>query len=192
MIWNFIAATALVTLMPGPSLLLIAGASMRRGWRAGAAVTLGVVLADAVLLLAVLGGLGTLASAAPVALSCLKWLGAAYLLYLGAAQWRSAGLAPASDGTGGFRRGLATTLLNPKIIVFLALYFPQFIRPNEDAGRQMLLLGPLFLLTVLAVFLLCAAAARGLRGIASGRGGVWLERGSACCLIACGLYSAVG
>ncbi|VEB41502.1 leucine export protein LeuE [Chromobacterium violaceum] len=58
MIWNFIAATALVTLMPGPSLLLIAGASMRRGWRAGAAVTLGVVLADAVLLLAVLAGWG--------------------------------------------------------------------------------------------------------------------------------------
>ncbi|MEO2216094.1 LysE family translocator [Chromobacterium vaccinii] len=190
MIWNFIAATALVTLMPGPSLLLIAGASAQRGWRAGAAVTLGVVLADAILLLAVLGGLGALAREAPVALSCLKWMGAAYLLYLGVAQLRMAEKAGAVDGRGGFRRGLATTLLNPKIIVFLALYFPQFIRPGEDAGRQMLLLGPLFLLTVLAVFLLCAAAARWLGGMARGQGGAWLERASGLCLIVCGLYSA--
>ncbi|MCD4499527.1 LysE family translocator [Chromobacterium vaccinii] len=190
MIWNFIAATALVTLMPGPSLLLIAGASAQRGWRAGAAVTLGVVLADAILLLAVLGGLGELAREAPVVLSCLKWLGAAYLLYLGAAQLRMAGKAGLVDGRGGFRRGLAMTLLNPKIIVFLALYFPQFIRPGEDAGWQMLLLGPLFLLTVLAVFLLCAAAARWLGGMARGQGGAWLERASGLCLIVCGLYSA--
>ncbi|MEN7432970.1 LysE family translocator [Chromobacterium sp. TRC.1.1.SA] len=191
MIWNFIAATTLVTLMPGPSLLLIVGASAQRGWRVGAVVTLGVVLADAILLLAVLGGLGALAREAPVVLSCLKWLGAAYLLYLGAAQLRMAGKAGLADGRGGFRRGLATTLLNPKIIVFLALYFPQFIQPGEDAGRQMLLLGPLFLLTVLAVFLLCAAAARWLGGMARGQGGAWLERACACCLIVCGLYSAL-
>ncbi|MEN2428283.1 LysE family translocator [Chromobacterium vaccinii] len=190
MIWNFIAATALVTLMPGPSLLLIAGASAQRGWRAGAAVTLGVVLADAILLLAVLGGLGALACETPVVLSGLKWLGAAYLLYLGAAQLRMAGKAEIADGGGGFRRGLATTLLNPKIIVFLALYFPQFIQRGEDAGRQMLLLGPLFLLTVLAVFLLCAAAARWLGGMARGQGGAWLERTCGLCLIVCGLYSA--
>lgn len=190
MIWNFIAATALVTLMPGPSLLLIAGASAQRGWRAGAVVTLGVVLADAILLLMVLGGLGTLAETAPAALSWLKWLGAAYLLYLGAAQLRIAGKGASGAGSGNFRSGLATTLLNPKIIVFLALYFPQFIRPGEDAGRQMLLLGPLFLLTVLVVFLLCAAAARWLGGMARGPGGAWLERACGCCLIVCGLYSA--
>ncbi len=100
--------------MPGPSLLLIAGASVQRGWRAGAAVTLGVVLADAILLLMVLGGLGTLAETAPTALSWLKWLGAAYLLYLGATQLRMAGAGGVANGRGGFRRGLATTLLNPK------------------------------------------------------------------------------
>ncbi|MEO9455565.1 LysE family transporter, partial [Chromobacterium phragmitis] len=86
MIWSFIAATILVTLLPGPSLLLIVGAAIQRGWRAGAAVSLGVVLADAILLLAVLGGLGALARVEPLALSILKWLGAGYLLYLGGAQ----------------------------------------------------------------------------------------------------------
>ncbi|MEO9384057.1 LysE family translocator [Chromobacterium phragmitis] len=191
MIWSFIAATILVTLLPGPSLLLIVGAAIQRGWRAGAAVSLGVVLADAILLLAVLGGLGALARVEPLALSILKWLGAGYLLYLGGAQLCLAGGGAAADEAGGFRRGVATTLLNPKIIGFLAVYFPQFIRPDQDVWRQMLWLGPLFLATVLAVFLLCAAVAKMLAGVLGGAGGAWLERGCGCCLIACGIYSAI-
>lgn len=195
MIWSFIIATALVTLLPGPSMLVIVAAALREGWRAGAAASLGVVAADAMLLLAALSGLGALAQASPALLLALKWLGAAYLLWLGIGLLRAAPAAGSSISPlagGAFRRGLMVTLPNPKIIGFLIVYFPQFIRPEQDAARQMLLLGPLFLLTVLAVFLLCVAAARLLGEAVAGEGRCWPARLCGCSLIACGLYSALG
>jgi threonine/homoserine/homoserine lactone efflux protein len=195
MIWSFIVATALITLLPGPSLLVIVAAALREGWRAGAAAPLGVVTADAILLLAALSGLDALAQASPLILLGLKWLGAGYLLWLGVGQLRASpsGQEAVAQAPGGaFRRGLMATLPNPKIIGFLIVYFPQFIQPGQDAARQMLLLGPLFLLTVLAVFLLCVAATCLLSGRLVGKGQSWPARLCGCCLIGCGLYSAFG
>ncbi|RBB93512.1 LysE family translocator, partial [Pseudomonas sp. MWU12-2115] len=155
----------------GPSMLVIVAAALREGWRAGAMASLGVVAADAILLLAALSGLGALAQASPALLLALKWLGAAYLLLLGVGLLRAAPAAASSNSPlagGAFRRGLMARLHNPKIVGFLIVYFPQFIRPEQNAAQQMLLLKPLFLLTVLAVFLLCVAAARLLGGALAG------------------------
>ncbi|KUM02489.1 LysE family transporter [Chromobacterium subtsugae] len=194
MVWSFIAATALITLLPGPSMLVIVACALGQGWRAGAAATGGVVLADAILMAIALSGVGALAQASPLALLGLKWLGAAYLTYLGASVLRAGNKGAAAEASGrsggAFRRGLAATLPNPKIIAFLIIYFPQFIQPGRDTAGQ-LLLGPLFLLTVGAVFLLCMAAALTVgRAMPRGRAG-WLSRACGCCLIACGLYSAL-
>ncbi|UTH74696.1 LysE family translocator [Chromobacterium sp. IIBBL 290-4] len=193
MIGSFIVATALITLLPGPSMLVIAACALDRGWRAGMAATGGVVLADAILLAIALSGVGALAQASPMALHGLKWLGTAYLLYLGVGLLRArSGGTTTSGGPGGaFRRGLMATLPNPKIIAFLIVYFPQFMQPGRDTVGQLLVLGPLFLLTVGAVFLLCVAAVLTV-GRALPRGGEgWLNRACGCCLIACGLYSAL-
>ena len=113
-----------------------------------------------------------------LALQGLKWLGAAYLTYLGAGLLRA--------GNKG-----AATLPNSKVIAFLIVYFPQFIQPGRDTAGQLLLLGTLFLLTVGAVFLLCMAAALTVGRAMPRGGGGWLSRACGCCLIACGLYSAL-
>jgi threonine/homoserine/homoserine lactone efflux protein len=193
--WDFILATTPITLMPGPSMLIIMMMAIERGfWRSVLAIA-GVVLADAVLLVLVLSGLGALLYTSAVAFNLLKWLGTAYLLYLGWMQLRAAQRATSSATTNtrhAFLQGLGTTLLNPKIIGFLIVYFPQFLDHKEAVAAQMWRLGPLFLIVVFVVFLACALCAKGLRrGLETRRGRVLAAKVSGISLISCGLYSAV-
>jgi threonine/homoserine/homoserine lactone efflux protein len=193
--WDFIIATALITLMPGPSMLIIMMTAIERGlWRSVLAIT-GVVLADAILLVLVLSGLGALLYTSALAFTVLKWLGAGYLLYLGWMQLRNAreaALNAATSGSNAFLQGLGTTLLNPKIIGFLIVYFPQFLHHDEAVATQMWRLGPIFLLVVFAVFLACAVGARGLRHLLeTQRGRTLLARAAGVSLMSCGVYSAL-
>jgi len=97
------------------------------------------------------------------------------------------------NGTRGnaFLQGMGTTILNPKIIGFLIVYFPQFLNRDERVIDQMLVLGPLFLLVVFLVFLLCALAAKCLRrALETARGRATSKNVSGLSLISCGVYSA--
>jgi threonine/homoserine/homoserine lactone efflux protein len=195
MLLNFICATALITVLPGPSLILIVAQSLRHGVASGLWVVGGVVLADAILLLAVCGGLGAMLLAAVWMMSVLKWLGIAWLAWLGLGLLRSAaqpapvvGL-PADKA---FRQGLLTTLSNPKIIGFLLVYFPQFLQHGQPVLAQMVLLAPLFLLTVAGVFALCALLARRFqRLLNSPSAQVCLQRVSGMSLLGCALVSTL-
>ncbi len=198
MLWSFIVATTLISLMPGPSMVIIMMTALDRGLAKSIQTILGVVVADAILLLLVLSGLGALLYTSAVAFTALKWLGVAYLIYLGIAQLRSkveddSSHAAGDRRTSPFLQGLGTTLLNPKIIGFLIVYFPQFLNREEPVLNQMRVLGPLFLLIVFAVFLLCALGAKALRSVLeTRRGRVMVKNASGVSLIGCGVLSAAG
>jgi len=97
------------------------------------------------------------------------------------------------NGTRGnaFLQGMGTTILNPKIIGFLIVYFLQFLHRGERVMDQILVLGPLLLLVVFLVFLLCAPAAKCLRRVLeTARGRATSKNVSGLCLIGCGVCSA--
>jgi threonine/homoserine/homoserine lactone efflux protein len=194
MLSSFIVATALITLMPGPSLLIILLGTIDHGLAYGLRTTLGVVVADATLLLLVLSGLGAVLYASPLVFTVLKWAGAAYLVYLGAMLLVRAPVSnegPARQTGGAFSIGYGTTILNPKIIGFLLVYFPQFLDRRTAIAPQMLILGPLFLFVVFLVFSACALLARPMRRLlASDQGRRLVRHGSGLSLLACGLYAA--
>jgi threonine/homoserine/homoserine lactone efflux protein len=195
--WHFIVATTLISLMPGPSMIIIMMTTLDHGLFKGTQTILGVIVADAILLALVLSGVGVLLYACAIVFSALKWLGVVYLIYLGIAQLQSkvkedfhAGSAPRVTP---FLQGIVTTLLNPKIIGFLIVYFPQFINREETVTHQMVLLGPLFLLIVFTVFMLCALGAKALRSVLeTHRGWVMMKNVSGVSLIGCGVLSAAG
>src|SRR5471030_256322 len=92
-------------------------------------------------------GLGALVSQSLMAFEVLKWLGAAYLIWLGICQWRAAGaidlnaLASSMPRRRLFKRAILVNLTNPKSIVFLAALFPQFIIPHQPQAAQYVVLG---------------------------------------------------
>ena len=89
MLWSFVIATTLISLMPGPSMVIIIMNAVDRGLAEAIQTILGVVVADAILLVLVLSGVGAILYASAVAFAVLKWFGVLYLIYLGIAQLRS-------------------------------------------------------------------------------------------------------
>lgn len=135
----FVAAAALVIIVPGPATLLVAGHAHHGGWQAARA-TAGVVLGDLVLI--GLSGLGfaTLMQQWPMLGLSLTVLGALYVGWLGWRSWRAS--PTQADGPRharvrhSFVQGLALTLTNPKPILFFGAFFPLFIDPvTSDAGH---------------------------------------------------------
>lgn len=153
----FVLASVVLIVIPGPNVALIVANSVAHGARFGLLTVAGTSSAVVVHLgLTVLGASAVLAFLA-VAFDWLRWLGVAYLVWLGIAAWR----APAVDlGRVGpqarsarliFGRGLLVGLTNPKTLLFYGAFFPQFITPGPDAADQLLLLAATFL--VIAVVL---------------------------------------
>jgi threonine/homoserine/homoserine lactone efflux protein len=131
----FALAMVLIELTPGPNLAYLALLSARRGRRAGLSAVAGVTAGLAVWLLVTLVGLTRTPLFSPSGLESLRWVGAAYLLWLAydalrmdgrpAARWRGRGAGP-------FARGLAANLLNPKAAIFYLALLPGFI--STEAG----------------------------------------------------------
>lgn len=189
----FVTASVLVTLVPGPSMLLVLGDALEQGSRPALVTALGVVAGDAILLVLSLLGVGAVLAASATAFVALKWAGATFLIYLGIRQWRSAAAPPAQHAraprSGGrrFATGLVVTLLNPKIIAFFVAFFPQFVAPDGGA-RQLVILGATFLAVVAGVLTGYALMAGMLRGaLTSSRGARLLARVSGATLIGAGI-----
>lgn len=117
------------------------------GYRGAAASIAGLQVGLSAHIVLVGIGLGALISQSLLAFELLKWLGAAYPVWLGIQQWRAAGaldlhaLAGSMPRRRLFRRAVLVNLTNPKSIVFLAALFPQFILPNQPQAEQYLVLG---------------------------------------------------
>ncbi|WP_419786379.1 LysE family translocator [Pseudodesulfovibrio sp.] len=166
----FLAATIIVLVIPGPTIMLVVSCSLTSGKRAALPLALGVGLGDTVAMTASLAGLGALLATSAALFSILKWIGAAYLIYLGIKTWRAkpelaaslAHMRPAS-GRADVWRAFAVTATNPKSIAFFCAFMPQFINHAAPVLPQQLLLGTTFVSLAIvnaALYALLAAKAR--------------------------------
>ncbi|SHE86692.1 Threonine/homoserine/homoserine lactone efflux protein [Ruegeria intermedia] len=144
----FVAASTALLLIPGPTVLLVLSYALSKGRSVAVASATGVALGDLIAMTASLLGLGALVLASATLFSVLKWVGAAYLVWLGIKLLRSApsgGMQAVSTGRdvtarGVFGHAAAVTALNPKSIAFFIAFVPQFLRPTEPLGPQFAIL----------------------------------------------------
>ena len=205
----FISAGLLLNLTPGADMALVARSSASQGWRAGAAAALGVGAGCGVHIATAALGLGALLAGSPAAFAVLRWVGGAYLVWLG---WGLLGSQPAAAGgdagqiagstTLAWRRmfwqGFLTNALNPKVALFFLAFVPQFIDPGAShKALAFVALGTVFVINATAVHL---ALAWGVARLRSGlcdkpglqRVGIWLNRSVGALFITFGLRLAWG
>ncbi|MCW1934817.1 LysE family translocator [Pararhodobacter zhoushanensis] len=192
----FVAASTALLLIPGPTALMILSYAVSQGRRVALATVAGVVLGDLVALTASLAGLGALVLASATLFTVLKWIGAAYLVYLGFALIRSS--ATAGPGQPGpvartkaarvFVHAATVTALNPKSIVFFIAFVPQFVSVDQPLVPQFAILAATFAgMAAINAFVLAMLADRLRHKIARPTVIGWLSRLGGGALIAMGL-----
>ncbi|BBE73613.1 LysE family translocator [Oharaeibacter diazotrophicus] len=169
----FALASAVMLAIPGPTVLLVVSYALGHGRRATAATVAGVALGDFTAMTASMLGLGALLATSAALFTALKWVGAAYLVWLGVKLWRAP--IAAADATAPaearpvriFLHAFAVTALNPKSIVFFVAFVPQFLVAGDPLLPQMAVAEATFLVlasaNALAYALLASAARRGIR-----------------------------
>lgn len=158
----FLAAAAMLAVVPGQDTFYVMGRSLAQGSRAGIASLVGILCGAIVHLLAGGCGLSALLAASPSAFLVVRWMGGAYLAYMGIRMFLARDQKPetaaVSDGRNLFplvRQGMLTNLLNPKVALFILAFIPQFIRPESDRKTvDFLFLGGCFFL-IGSLWLLC-------------------------------------
>lgn len=168
--FTFVVATTVMIALPGPSVLLTVAHSISFGWRSAVATVAGATMGIAVQLIVAAIGLTSLLTVVAEAFEWLRWAGAVYLVYLGIKQWRSAGepldvdtLSVSKKNL--FIQGLVITIPNPKSLIFIAAFLPQFINTAQPLGIQFALIVPTFLAITFTVTSTWAFAAGSVRGL---------------------------
>jgi threonine/homoserine/homoserine lactone efflux protein len=158
----FAVAAAIVVAIPGPTVLLVISYALGHGRRPALAIVGGVALGDFTAMTASILGVGALLAASATLFTVLKWIGAAYLVYLGVKLWR-APVVPqdtaeietaAPEARRIFLHAYVVTALNPKSIVFFVAFLPQFLDPAGSIALQLVA----FEITFLVLATLNAAA----------------------------------
>jgi len=166
----FTAASAVLLIIPGPTVLLVVSYALGQGWRTVLPMTVGVALGDFTAMTLSMLGLGALLATSATLFTVLKWVGAAYLVYLGIRLWRAGGTldaAPRTDAVSTARmlgHAWLVTALNPKSITFFVAFLPAFLDPRADFLTQMVVFETTFLVLAFANafgYALVAARARG-------------------------------
>ncbi|KNC10890.1 homoserine transporter [Klebsiella sp. RIT-PI-d] len=143
----YLLTSIILSLSPGSGAINTMTTAISHGYRGAAASIAGLQTGLGIHIVLVGVGLGTLFSRSLLAFEILKWAGAAYLIWLGIQQWRTAGsldlntLAQSQSRGRLFKRAVFVNLTNPKSIVFLAALFPQFIMPAQPQIAQYVVLG---------------------------------------------------
>ncbi|KQS97870.1 MULTISPECIES: LysE family translocator [unclassified Rhizobium] len=168
----FVAASAIMLAIPGPTILLVISYALGHGRKTTGATVAGVALGDFTAMTASMLGLGALLATSAAIFTVLKWVGAAYLIWLGIKLWRAPIAQESADGTMAvpverpmriFLHTYIVTALNPKSIVFFVAFLPQFLDLSRPLFNQMLIFETTFLVlaTVNATtYALMASAAR--------------------------------
>jgi threonine/homoserine/homoserine lactone efflux protein len=152
-LWLFVLSALLLNITPGPDTLYILGRSSSQGWRAGAVAAFGIGAGALVHICAAALGLSAILAASATAFSAVKYLGAAYLLYVGIALIRSSADAPAAGNIDVrsvslrniFLQGFLTNVLNPKVALFFLAFLPQFVAADAPSKPlAFLFLGAIF------------------------------------------------
>ncbi|MDJ0813032.1 MAG: LysE family translocator [Woeseiaceae bacterium] len=154
-------ATAILVAIPGPNVALIVANSIRHGFRAGATTALGVTFGNAIQLLLVVLGMAAVIQFAADALSWIRWAGVAYLVYLGIRTWNEPaddlGLIRAAPAV--FWRAVLIAAINPKTLLFIAAFLPQFVVVDGGPAGQPATVAAVFLAVLLAGDVVWAASA---------------------------------
>jgi homoserine/homoserine lactone efflux protein len=137
----FLVITSIMVITPGPIVTLVIATGASQGIRAALITVIGTTLGNAILIAAIAFGLSFVVKYAAVLFEILRWVGAAYLIWLGIQAWRHAGenAAAAAPPRGHVHvwRGFAVALSNPKTIAFFTAFLPQFIDPTLPVDRQL-------------------------------------------------------
>jgi threonine/homoserine/homoserine lactone efflux protein len=141
----FTTATVILLIIPGPTILLVVSYALGQGWRIVLPLALGVALGDLTAMTLSLFGVGALLKASATVFTLLKWIGAAYLVYLGYKLFRAGGtleVTPVKDHQTASRMAAhawLVTALNPKGITFFVAFVPQFVNPHAAFLPQALI-----------------------------------------------------
>jgi len=173
--WWFLATVFVLCGTPGPNMLHILGRSVGLGFRRSVPAMAGCLLAMLLVLAASAAGLSALLRSSPVLFDVLRYLGVAYLAWLGIKAWRDSyriapvlaesdlPLPPAHSATAVFRGGLLVGLSNPKLLLFAAAFLPQFVDPARGQAVQYSVLVATFAACELFWYVMYAAGGHGLR-----------------------------
>jgi len=139
----FLVITVILFLTPGPIVTLVITTGARSGSRAALLTVAGATAGNAVLVGCIAFGLSWIIKSSAEIFDYLRWVGAAYLVWLGIQAWRHAGAASETIAARGHVhawRGFVVAITNPKTIAFFTAFLPQFIDPALPAERQLLVM----------------------------------------------------
>ena len=195
----FVAASVVLLMIPGPTIVLVLTYALTQGRRVAVASAAGVATGDLIAMTASLLGLGAVVLASATLFTALKWVGAAYLVWMGVGMIRAAGgqtlgrLADVPDLTPRrvFGNAMIVTALNPKSIVFFIAFVPQFLMVDRPLAPQFAVLIATFVTLAAVNALAYALLADGMRATIR-RSAVlaWMTRAGGGVLIAMGLLTA--
>lgn len=190
----FVAASAVLLVIPGPTILLVVSYALGQGRKVALPVALGVALGDFTAMTLSMLGLGALLAASATLFTVLKWIGAGYLIWLGIKLWRAGGepsFGEARTAGSPLRMTLhawLVTALNPKSLTFFVAFLPQFLDPSRDLFTQMAIFETTFLVLAATNAFGYALLAGRLRGaVRSPRLVATLNRAGGSLLIAAGV-----
>lgn len=170
----FAAASFVLLIIPGPTIILVISQALAHGRQVALASVAGVGLGDLLAATLSLIGVGTVLAASATAFTVIKWIGAAYLVWIGIGMWRTPVTPPdmsraaietdaPSHAWPVFRDAFLVTLFNPKGIVFFLAFVPQFIAPAKAFAPQAAVLVITFVILGMlnaAAYALLASSAR--------------------------------
>ncbi len=146
---TFLGAGIVLNLTPGADVAFTMASGLKGGKRSGIAAAIGITTGSLVHTFLAAFGLAAVLISYPIAFDAIRYLGAAYLLYLAWQAWTQTGSQSKSEGASSMRQAIAqgflTNILNPKVALFILAFLPQFTNPqNGPVWLQMLILGGLF------------------------------------------------
>jgi len=195
---TFVGATLILLAIPGPTVILVLTYALTQGKRVAVASAAGVAMGDLIAMTASLAGLGALVLTSATLFTAIKWVGAAYLVWMGIGMIRASGGAsinqadvPVLSANRVFQNAAAVTALNPKSIVFFIAFVPQFIDQAAPLVPQFAILIATFVGLAGANALIYALLADRLRNtIRRPAILVWLTRAGGAVLVTMGLATA--
>ena len=194
----YFLATIVLSVSPGPGVFSSLSSGLRHGLRLGAWNALGMQAANLVLVAIVSLGLGAILLASETLFALVKWIGVAYLIYLGISAWRAPPRVFEEDAGDNahtprevFLRGFWVNATNPKGIIFFAAILPQFIDVARPQPAQYAILAATTFVVDLAVMLgYTALAARVFRVMRDPSRIRWINRTLGSAFVACGVALA--
>ena len=168
---SFVVAGLALNIVPGADMTFVIASAARRGRRDGIVAALGIGAGALVHVIAATLGLSAILASSQTAFNLIKWVGAAYLLWIAFSLVRPGGTAgePSSRPSGGgwplFRSAMTVNILNPKVALFFLAFLPQFVDPGAfSPAVQIFCLGLWFDLVGTLVNVMVAVAAAGMAG----------------------------